>query len=184
MIRFLKRLGMLLLTLCIIAGIGYFFVLPRLFPLGYSEYVEQYAAKYQLDSSLVYAVIYCESKFDPKAVSSADAKGLMQVTEDTGTWVAGTLEGMDTSSVDLFDAETNIRIGCRYLQWLLEKFDGYPKTSLAGYNAGHGNVAKWLADEEKSRDGITLEEIPYAETESYVEKVMWVQKMYKWIYGI
>ena len=184
MIRFFKRLLSLLLLLCILAGLGCFFVLPRLFPLGYSEYVEKYAAKYQLDSSLVYAMIYCESKFDAEAVSSANAKGLMQVTEDTGNWVASTLEGMDAAEVDLFDAETNIRIGCRYLQWLLEKFDGYLETSLAGYNAGHGNVARWLSDEEKSKDGITLEEIPYAETEKYVQKVKRIQKIYEWIYRI
>lgn len=56
------------------------------------------------------------------------------------------------------------------------------ETALAGYNAGHGNVARWLADEEMSRDGITLEEIPYAETEGYVRKVRLAKAAYQIFY--
>ena len=53
------------------------------------------------------------------------------------------------------------------IQKAYKKFDGIQETALAGYNAGHGNVSKWLADEEKSKDGLTLDEIPYGETKSY-----------------
>lgn len=184
MIRFLKRVFHFLLVLCILAAVGYFVVIPRVLPMEYQESVEKYAQAYDLEPALIYAVIFCESRFEPDAVSRADAKGLMQVTDDTGVWVAGQIEGMDASAIDLFDPDTNIQIGCKYLEWLFEKFDGNPKTALAGYNAGHGNVARWLADEEKSRDGISLDEIPYEETEHYVEKVELVKKLYEWIYRI
>ncbi len=78
--------------------------------------------------------------------------------------------------------ETNIRLGCWYLKWLDEKFSGVQETGLAAYNAGHGNVAKWLADEEKSRDGMKLDEIPFGETKSYVKRVQLAEKLYRIAY--
>ena len=116
-----------------------------------------------------------------EAVSAADAVGLMQVTQETGWWAAEQM-GLDPDTIDMTDPETNIRIGCWYLNWLLDKFEGVTETALAGYNAGHGNVDKWLADEAMSADGITLEEIPFEETRSYVKKVQLVQKVYQYIY--
>ncbi|MBM6830200.1 lytic transglycosylase domain-containing protein [Anaerotignum lactatifermentans] len=182
--RLVKSLVKLILALCILGVLLYLFVLPRVLPLRYTQSVEHYAAEYGLEPSLVYAVIFCESGFHSEAVSTANAKGLMQITEDTGVWVAGQIDGLDATSVDLYDPDTNIRIGCKYLQWLLEKFDGNQETALAGYNAGHGKVAQWLADEEKSLDGITLAEIPYTETRTYVKKVELVKKLYEWIYRV
>lgn len=188
MIRFFARLikGFLKLAIavCLLGVILYLFAVPRLLPLRYTQSVEYYAQEYRLEPSLVYAVIFCESGFEPEAVSHAGAKGLMQITEDTGLWVAGQIEEIDSETMDLFDPDTNIHIGCKYLQWLLEKFSGNPETALAGYNAGHGNVARWLEDEEKSLDGITLAEIPYPETREYVKKVELVQKLYQWIYRV
>lgn len=184
LVRLLKGLIKLVLGLCVLGVLLYLFVLPKVLPLRYSQTVEYYAQEYQLEPSLVYAVIFCESGFHAEAVSSANAKGLMQITEDTGIWVAGQIDGLDEATLDLFDPDTNIRIGCKYLQWLLQKFDGNQETALAGYNAGHGKVAQWLSDVEKSLDGITLDEIPYAETRKYVTKVELVQKLYQWIYQI
>ena len=58
------------------------------------------------------------------------------------------------------------------------------QTALAAYNAGSGNVSKWLQDSNYSDDGKTLKDIPYEETKKYVKKVMIVQKIYQWIYHI
>ncbi len=181
MIRFIKKLFTMAVTFALLVTFGYCVVLPRVLPLKYQDIVEKYAATYDLEKSLVNGVIFAESHFEPEAVSSADAKGLMQVTEETGWWAAEQM-GLDPDSIDLTDPETNIRIGCWYLNWLLEKFDGMTETALAGYNAGHGNVAKWLADEEMSQDGITLEEIPFAETKIYVKKVRLAQLVYSYVY--
>ncbi len=183
MIRFIKKLFTLAVSLVLLATFGYCVVLPRVLPLKYQDMVEKYAAQYQLEESLVYGVIFCESRFEPEAVSSADAVGLMQVTKETGWWAAEQM-GLDPSAIDLTDPDTNIRIGCWYLHWLNEKFDGVQETALAGYNAGHGNVARWLADEEMSRDGITLDEIPYGETKSYVKRVELAEKIYCFLYRL
>ena len=181
MIRFIKRLFTLAVTLAVLMTFGYCVVLPRVLPLKYQDIVVKYAAEYNLDKSMVNGVIFCESHFEAEAVSTAEAVGLMQVTQETGWWAAKQM-GLDPDAIDMTDPEMNIRIGCWYLNWLLDKFDGVTETALAGYNAGHGNVDKWLADEAMSADGITLEEIPFEETRSYVKKVQLVQKMYQYIY--
>lgn len=181
MIRFIKKLFILAVTLALICSFGFLVVLPRVLPLRYQDLVDKYAHAYNLEKSLVNGVIFSESHFKPDAVSAAGAIGLMQVTEETGWWAAEQI-GLYADSIDLTEPETNIQIGCWYLHWLLEKFDGVEETALAGYNAGHGNVAKWLADEEMSKDGITLEEIPYEETKGYVKKVQLAQKLYSYFY--
>ena len=181
MIRFIKKLFTTAVTFALLVSFGYFVVLPRVLPLEYQDIVEKYTAVYGLDKNLVNGVIFSESHFEPNAVSSAGAKGLMQVTDETGWWAAEQI-GLRTDTVDLTDPDTNIRIGCWYLSWLLDKFDGVTETALAGYDAGHGNVTKWLADEEMSADGITLEEIPYEETKSYVKKVQLAQLVYSYVY--
>ena len=103
------------------------------------------------------------------------------MTEETGLWAAGQV-GLEQETLNLKDPETNIRLGCWYLKWLDEKFSGVQETGLAAYNAGHGNVAKWLADEEKSRDGMKLDEIPFGETKSYVKRVQLAEKLYRIAY--
>lgn len=182
MIRLIKKLFALVVTLALICSFGYFVVLPRVFPLKYQDSVETYADAYGLDKNFVNGVIFSESHFEPDAVSSAGAMGLMQVTAETGQWAAKQI-GMDQAALDLTDPDTNIRIGCWYLSWLLTKFDGVKETALAGYNAGHGNVARWLDDAKMSQDGITLDEIPYGETKSYVKKVQLAERIYGYVYG-
>ena len=178
MIRFIKKLFMLAVVLALLAAFGYCVVLPRALPMKYQDIVEKYAKEYQLEEAFVYGVIFCESHFEPQAVSSAEAVGLMQVTAETGRWAAQRM-GLHPDEIDLTDPDTNIRIGCWYLSWLNEKFDGVPETVLAGYNAGHGSVARWLADEKTSADGVTLNEIPYGETKSYVKKVKLAEQAYR-----
>jgi soluble lytic murein transglycosylase len=181
MIRFIKRLFTLAVSFALFISFGYCVLLPRILPLKYQDTVEKYAKIYELEKSMVNAVIFCESHFETEAVSSANAKGLMQITDETGWWVAQQM-GMNPDLIDLSDPDTNIRIGCWYLNWLMTKFDGVKETALAGYNAGHGNVQNWLADEEMSKDGITLEEIPYEETKIYVKKVQLAQRAYQIVY--
>ncbi len=181
MIRFLKKCMTFLIALLLIASFAYFVLLPRALPLEYQSYVAKYARQYQLEEALVNAVIFCESRFDAEAVSAAGAVGLMQVTQETGWWAAQQM-GLAEETLDLKNPEINIKIGCWYLHWLEDKFDGVQETILAGYNAGHGNVAKWLSDEEKSKDGLTLDEIPYKETRSYVRRVKCMEMVYRIVY--
>ena len=150
-----------------------------LYPIRYQEAVEKYSQEYSVDEALVYAVINCESGFDPEAVSAAGAMGLMQITPETFAWLQTKDETADTLSDDmLYDPETNIKYGILLLSLNLEEF-GDVKTVLASYNAGRGKVSEWLADERYSTSSGTLAVIPYAETEKYVEKVSRNYEVYK-----
>lgn len=142
--------------------------------------IETYADQNNIDPALVAAVIYNESRFEPNAVSSVGARGLMQIMEETGPWIAEKLNESDTYTFDsLFIPETNIRFGTWYLGYLSRRFGGDPVKIAAGYHAGQGRVAGWLADTAYSHDGWTLDVIPIPETEQYVRRVVNAYEIYK-----
>lgn len=159
-----------------------FVLLPRLFPLRYENTVLKYADEFDIEPSLVYGVIFTESRFRPGAVSAKDAKGLMQITDGTGEWAAEQLQIADYSSMSLYHPETNITIGCWYLNKLYKQFDGNWDTVLAAYNAGSGRVTEWLKTPDYSNDGYSLIEIPFDETKNYVKRVRLAQKIYERLY--
>lgn len=140
-----------------------------LYPRQYREVVRQEAGEFELPEALVYAVIRAESGFDQKARSRAGAMGLMQLTEETFRWMAGE-HPPENGGGDPYDPQDNIHCGCALLRRLLDHY-GVPETALAAYNAGIGNVDRWLLDRTLSQDGKTLQTIPYPETAAYVKKV-------------
>lgn len=152
-----------------------------IYPLRYEDIIVKYSNEYQLDPYLVMAIISAESRFDANANSHKDAMGLMQVTEQTAKWCVDRFD-LDISSENLYNPDTNIHIGCAYMDFLIDVFDGELQTAVAAYNAGQGNVKKWLADKTYSSDGKTLSDIPFEETKNYVEKVMKRYKTYKQMY--
>ncbi len=145
-------------------------------PDQYRETVFRYAQEYQLDPALVMAVIHVESNFKSDARSVADAIGLMQITEETLHW-AILREGKNASYTvdDLYKPEINIKYGCMILSLLSQELQDLD-TTLAAYNAGRGNVLKWLKDSRYSPDGKRLTATPFEETNQYIKKV---QKYYK-----
>lgn len=158
-------------------------VLKHFYPLTYSEYVEKYSVEYGVDKNLVYSVIKAESGFDPKAVSPREAKGLMQILDSTGEWAAEKIKIENFENSMLLEPETNIRIGCWYIARLLKQYNQDIELALAAYNAGSGNVSKWLKDNSISSDGKTLDRIPFEETENYVGKIKKYNNIYKRLYG-
>ncbi len=106
--------------------------------------------------------------------------GTMQLMPDTGAWLAGKLDMENFDADDLFDPATNIRLGCYYLSYLEERLEDR-ELVLAAYNAGMGNVRKWLQDERYS-DGVQLLSIPIKETENYVEKTLRTYEKYEELY--
>jgi len=153
----------------------------RTYKLQYPEEIAQYSEQYKLDPYLVAAVIHCESANRADAVSGAGAMGLMQLMPDTGEWIAGKLSIKNYEDDLLLQPETSIRMGCWYLRFLLDRYGGDQSAALAAYNAGHGNVDKWINDPAVSQDG-RLVNIPYAETKQYVEKVHRAYEKYKALY--
>ncbi len=136
------------------------------YPVEYSGYITKYARENDLDPYLVISVIKQESNFVPDA-RSPYAGGLMQLTEETAHEYAAK---MGLENYDYMEPETNIQIGCYVLRCLIDKYE-IVDTALAAYNAGMGNVDKWLADPEYSSDGETLDHIPFPETRHYVSKI-------------
>ena len=147
------------------------------YPLKYKDSILKYSSEFNLSPSLVASVINSESGFDKDAVSSKGAVGLMQLKPDTALYMADYLgEKLDTEM--LTDSDTNIKLGCCYLDYLFNKFND-EKTALASYNAGEGVVMRWLKNEEYSKDGKTLIKIPYKETENYVKNVISSKSIYE-----
>ena len=111
--RWIKTL-VFFLVVVIAVFFGSTLVMKQLYPIQYQEYVEKHAAEQQLDPDLVYAVIKCESGFRPDAASDKDAKGLMQLTDDTFDWLKSkTKETLDSSA--LFDPKpTFVTAPCCY----------------------------------------------------------------------
>lgn len=137
-----------------------------------------YSKEYGIDDSLVYSVIKVESKFNKKAVSKRNAKGLMQISEITQNWAQ---EELGLENIDIFDPETNIKIGCWYLNKLFKEFNDLDLV-ITAYNGGSGNVSKWLKNDAYSIDGNKLHEIPFEETKNYLEKVKENYRVYKALY--
>ncbi len=150
------------------------------YPKQYEEYVEKYASDYGVPEYLVYAVIKTESDFQSGAVSEAGAVGLMQMVPDTFNWLTTlTKEKLDTGL--LYDPETNIKYGTYYLSYLYLKYGSWD-TVYAAYNAGEGNVDKWLGDALEEDGAKKLESIPFEETENYVKRVNKAAEIYDRLY--
>lgn len=148
------------------------------FPLKYREDIKENCDKFRVDFYLVIAVVKTESNFVPDANSNKGAIGLMQIMPPTAEYIAESI--LNEELGDVYQPKINIRYGVAYLKYLQDKFsDDY--TSLAAYNAGEGNVVRWLKDERYSKDG-KLVEIPFKETKKYVESILFYKKIYKIIY--
>ena len=180
----MNKKSIIILSVIIILGCTCYFesgkIETLLYPRKYSIYVEKYANEYGLDENFVYSVIRAESKFNPNAKSHKEAKGLMQIADITKNWAIEEL-GLD-KDIDIYDPETNIKIGCWYLNRLYQDF-GDMDLVIAAYNGGSGNVKKWLSDQNYSYDGKRLHTIPFNETDKYVTKVKRNYEQYNKIYG-
>ena len=177
--------ALILLAILALAGVllrqGYRRYMETVYPLKYAAFVNRAAEEYDFEPSLLFAMIYTESGFDPAAKSKAGAMGLMQLLPSTFEEVAGRLR--ETPELTMISNPVySIRYGTFYISYLIRYF-GNEETAIAAYNAGIGNVRSWLADSRYSDDGKTLKAYPYRETENYVNKVVAAREKYKSIIG-
>lgn len=157
-------------------------ILKGMFPMPFYDLVEKYANEYNLQITLVYAVMKTESGFIDNAISKKGAVGLMQVTEKTGTWIASMLNAPEFSPDNLKNPETNIRFGCWYLSYLMDRFNGNSDLALAAYNAGEGTVSGWIDTGLIGWKDEKIKSLPYGETEKYLIRVNRIYFVYKTLY--
>jgi peptidoglycan lytic transglycosylase len=141
------------------------------YPTGLLPTIKLQGAK-GVDPYLIAAIIREESQYDVKAVSRVGAIGLMQVMPATANTVAQRVGLPAVGREDLFDQETNIRIGVRYVEQLLEQFSGNLVYTIASYNAGPLAVGNWITQYRGQGEDEFVELIPYQETRQYVKRVL------------
>ena len=158
------------------------YILKHLYPQKYTEQVEKYAEEYKVDKNYIYAIIKAESNFEENAKSNSGAKGLMQIMDNTAKDVAISL-GMEYQEYyELYNSDINIMFGTKYFSMLLKDYNNNVNLALAAYNAGKGNVKKWIDNGILSADGENIENIPFKETNMYVRKILQNYKIYNKLY--
>lgn len=154
-----------------------------IYPFPYREKVEQHAAEYRVDKYLAVSVMKVESNFTEGAISRSGAVGLMQIMPETAEWIAYRLEEEKPTISDLHESGRNIKYGIWYLSDLEKEFYENDILALAAYNAGRGNVRKWMEQKEWGKNFSDIEAIPYLETRQYVKKVLACREKYNELYG-
>ena len=160
--------------------------LKLVYPQNYSKLVDTYSKKYDINTSVIYALIRSESFFDKEVVSSAGAVGLTQLMSPTAGEIAQKLRIKEYS---LTDPETNIMFGTYYLSELIRRGDGSLLRAFFSYNAGFRKVTTWLNSSmmEFGKAGnldmdLFLETIPVSETREYGRKLVSATIMYEYLY--
>jgi soluble lytic murein transglycosylase len=148
-----------------------------LYPLPFDTQVQSAAQKTQLPMELIYGTLRQESLYRRDALSSAGARGLMQLQPATAKLTANRWKL--PSSNDLFDPNSNITLGAAHLKDLVNRFENQPAIALAAYNAGPAAVTRWLPDTPTDID-VWVENIPYNETRIYVQRVLWHSVVFGW----
>ncbi len=149
----------------------------KAYPLtNYFDYITKLSRKEKVDPLLVLSVMHQESKFNPNAVSWAGAIGLMQLMPFT----AKRFGVKDRKA--LFSPYLNIRLGIKHLAGVMKRYRNNLYLALAAYNAGGGNVSRWVRSIRVRNWEEWMEMIPYRETRNYVRKVMATYRIYKELY--
>ena len=140
-------------------------------PLRHEDVIRQQARRKDLDSALIAAVIYEESRFRPRT-SPAGAKGLMQILPGTAQFIARKSGGTAFELRDLATPQINISYGSWYLRYLLDRYGGEEELAVAAYNAGERNVDRWVARAGGAHSFDPETHIAFPETRHYVAGVM------------
>jgi soluble lytic murein transglycosylase len=194
-VRRLFVFGLALAVLALLAGVALWVTVGSggvsapgwyartVYPLEYESAVRASARHNGLDPALVAAVIYVESRFDPRARSPHGAVGLMQVLPETAAQIARETGGVAFVPADLEDPAVNIRYGCYFLRSVLDQFGGDVVAAVAAYNAGAGAVGEWVAAARAGGHALRVADIPYPETRAYVRSVLEARRIYRQTYG-
>ncbi|MFX3634046.1 MAG: lytic transglycosylase domain-containing protein [Candidatus Pristimantibacillus sp.] len=156
-----------------------------MYPIKFKEDIRASASNYDVDPHLIAAIIRAETNFTTGQVSKKGALGLMQIMPDTASWVVEQA-GFEKVSEEILRnrADVSIEVGSWYLKSLHKQFDQNQVAAVAAYNAGPGNVRKWMDSGKWDGKFETSDQIPYGETKHYVQRVIYYYNKYKELYPI
>ncbi|MFH1356558.1 MAG: transglycosylase SLT domain-containing protein [bacterium] len=156
------------------------------YPLAYSQNIEAVYKSTPLPKGTIEGIVREESLFQRSAVSHAGALGLMQLMPPTAAFVRKSLQSSDkkTPSItnNVKDPLTNILLGSTYLDQMKKKFNDELPLAIMAYNAGPGNVRKWLKSSGGKEMAVFIEDIPFTETKGYVKRVLRTMHVYGTLY--
>ncbi|MBN1500253.1 MAG: lytic transglycosylase domain-containing protein [Spirochaetes bacterium] len=154
-------------------------IAESLYPLAYYDIVKTNCFKQKLDPLLILSLIRAESAYKPSAKSASDAKGLMQIMDNTAAELSrktGLLE------YNIFSPEDNIIFGTYYFNWLRNYFSGNMTFTIGAYNAGPSNMKKWQKQYDSGDEDYFIEKIPFLETRNYILKIAKYRSIYDKLY--
>lgn len=149
---------------------------------SHDDIIRAAATQYGVDPALIKAVIWRESRFDPKAKGSKGEVGLMQIMPGAASDWAKAEKRTIVFHAELFDRQKNVQCGTWYLRWLWQRYrhtDNPMPYTLADYNAGRGNVLKWLDGAAATNSLAFIEQIGFPSTKDYVKSVMARHEKYR-----
>ncbi len=150
----------------------YYDDLDMRFPLAFLEQLSVGASEQGVDLAWAYGIMRQESAFRADISSPAGAMGLMQLMPATGRAMADSIGLSLENTQDIYQVETNIRLGTTYLRHMLDRFNGNYTLATAAYNAGPGRAAQWADRYACLPADIWAELIPFRETRTYVQRVL------------
>jgi soluble lytic murein transglycosylase len=151
-----------------------------LYPQPFDREVRAAAELSKLPPQLIYSVMRQESLYRTDAVSAAGARGLLQLMPDTARRTARAWKQPKPSPDSLFDPDVAIMLGAAHLKELLDRFGGQTVAALAAYNAGPNAAMRWIPPQPVEAD-VWIENIPYNETRTYVQRIVWHTLVFSWL---
>lgn len=155
-----------------------------IYPVYYSENINQNAGLNRLDPLMVLSLMKEESYFNTFALSNSNARGLMQILPGTAKDISRWKSLGSYSNIQLFDPDVNIKLGTAYLSYVKNYLNNNMLFAVAAYNGGPGAVQKWLNVHDNTDMDEFIENIPYEQTNTYVKKVYRSYWNYKKIFNL
>jgi soluble lytic murein transglycosylase len=153
-----------------------------LYPVPFRDQILEYGKLENVDPRFLLAVMRQESRFQADVKSAAAARGLMQFIESTSREISKELKTESFSKEELYNPDTSIRFGSRYLSNLFKEFPGKPQAVAAAYNGGEDRVSRWLKRAQTDDPDRYVPEVVFSQTKDYVYKVMANYRMYTFLY--
>lgn len=153
------------------------------YPRPWLEKVKQEAERQAIDVELAYAIMREESGYNPRVESFTNARGLMQLMMPTAESMARELDMASPTAAALFTPDVAIPLGVGYLGKLSRLYGAHPLLTIAGYNAGQGNLGRWLSERGEQPLDLWVEEMPFGQTREYTKRVSMTYLRYRWLYA-